>query len=180
MITLYEILFEEIKAEDLSSGGKYIGIQLDSNVNELLELPQVKEKLDQGWTFLAKHVSIVPPPFIGGLIQLINNEPLRPKDLKTKWAEFRPEQAKDFANKLKELSNGQSIQMEVTEIGVSPDAIAVKVKIDEFEAYPPLNAFRHLTLAIPPGGKAMNSNNIKEWSPVNQQGIILSGVISIL
>lgn len=57
---------------------------------------------------------------------------------------------------------GKTVCLEVTEIGVSDMAIAVKVT-----GYHSANAFAHITLAINPnGGKPIMSNQITNWKKV--------------
>ena len=57
-----------------------------------------------------------------------------------------------------------------THIGISNDAIAVKVETDETT----LNKIPHITLATPIDGKAVNSNYITRWyklnDPINLRG----------
>ena len=75
-----------------------------------------------------------------------------------------PQELKDDLNK--------DVTLTVKSIGVSDDAIAVGV-----EGYPSNNNIPHITLAIPPAGKAVNSNYIEEWRPVDEE-ILLNGKVS--
>ena len=65
---------------------------------------------------------------------------------------------------------GKSVQLNVTELGISNDAIAVKV-----EGYHSDNKIPHITVAIPKNGKPFNSNLITKWYPVHQ--ITLTGTV---
>lgn len=71
---------------------------------------------------------------------------------------------------------GMNVAFNATHIGVSDDAIAVKVNPG---AVPCVNKTPHITLAIPQGGKAVNSNNIQAWS-VLETPIYLNGIITAL
>lgn len=58
---------------------------------------------------------------------------------------------------------GNRISLTVEKLGISNDAIAVRVR----GSAPSANAIPHITLAIPPKGKAFNSNKITDWQDVN-------------
>jgi len=66
---------------------------------------------------------------------------------------------------------GKTIQLTVKEIGVSEDAIAVKV-----DGYHSNNKIPHVTIAIPKDGKPYNSNLITDWKPVEEE-IIIKGKV---
>jgi len=66
---------------------------------------------------------------------------------------------------------GKTVQLTVKEIGVSEDAIAVKV-----DGYPSNNKIPHVTIAIPKDGKPYNSNLITDWKPVDEE-IIIKGKV---
>ena len=66
---------------------------------------------------------------------------------------------------------GKTIQLTVKEIGVSEDAIAVKV-----DGYHSNNKIPHITIAIPKDGKPYNSNLITDWKPVDEE-IIIKGKV---
>ena len=55
---------------------------------------------------------------------------------------------------------GKTVQLLVKEIGISKDAMAVKVL-----GYHSSNNIPHITLAIPEGGKPFKSNFITNWNP---------------
>lgn len=59
-----------------------------------------------------------------------------------------------------------------THIGISRDAIAVRVSYDGDI----INKIPHITLAVPIGGKPVNSNYIKEWRMLKSP-IILTGIL---
>ena len=56
-------------------------------------------------------------------------------------------------------SFGESVKLEIDGIGVSEDAIAVRVNWK----YPIANKIPHITVATPPDGKPVNSNKIIGW-----------------
>lgn len=66
----------------------------------------------------------------------------------------------------------KNVTLKINTIGISEDAIAVGV-----EGYPSKNNTPHITVAIPPEGKAVNSNYIKDWRPVEEE-ILLNGKVS--
>lgn len=66
---------------------------------------------------------------------------------------------------------GKQVKLTATEIGKSEEALAVKVN-----GYFSKNKIPHITIAIPPNGKAVNSNNITSWNTITP--IKLSGVVS--
>ena len=66
---------------------------------------------------------------------------------------------------------GKTVQLTVKEIGVSEDAIAVKV-----DGYPSTNKIPHVTIAIPKDGKPFHSNLITDWRPVDEE-IIIKGKV---
>jgi predicted kinase len=70
-----------------------------------------------------------------------------------------------------EADLGKEVGLNVTDIGVSDMAIAVKV-----EGYPSKNAIPHITLAInPDGGKPVMSNQITNWEPIG--GLKIRGTV---
>lgn len=58
---------------------------------------------------------------------------------------------------------GDTVTLMATELGVSNDAIAVKISSD----VPSDNATPHVTIAVPDGGKPYNSNKITNWIPLD-------------
>lgn len=64
----------------------------------------------------------------------------------------------------------QSVQVDA--IGISNDAIAVRVQFYE----PIANKIPHITVAIPPNGKPVNSNYIQNWFPI-KNNITINGII---
>ena len=66
----------------------------------------------------------------------------------------------------------EDVTLTVKTIGVSDNAIAVAV-----EGYPSTKDNPHITLAIPPDGKPVNSNDIKDWRDVENE-ILLIGKVS--
>ena len=67
---------------------------------------------------------------------------------------------------------GKRVSLLVKKVGVSEDAIAVEV-----EGYPTTKDIPHITIAIPPDGKPVNSNYITDWRPIDED-IILKGKVS--
>lgn len=63
---------------------------------------------------------------------------------------------------------GDVFSVEAIEVGISADAIALKVSGD----VPSANSLKHITLAVPPKGKAVNSNQIKDWSTIKPITIV--------
>lgn len=57
-------------------------------------------------------------------------------------------------------------------IGISDDAIAVRVQYNE----PIANKIPHITVAIPQNGKPVNSNYIKDWFPI-ENNLIVNGIL---
>lgn len=68
---------------------------------------------------------------------------------------------------------GAKTEIIATHIGISDDAVAVKV---QFKGET-VNKTPHVTLATPIGGKPVNSNNIKTWTRLKQP-IKLIGIFS--
>lgn len=67
---------------------------------------------------------------------------------------------------------GKTVELEVTELGKSDMAVAVKVT-----GYASNNQIAHITLAInPEGGKPVMSNQITDWKKVG--GLKLTGVVT--
>ncbi len=68
---------------------------------------------------------------------------------------------------------GKTAKLTVEEIGISKDAIAVKVS-----GYYSNNDIPHITVAIPEGGKPFNSNFITNWTPcAPSKRILLTGKV---
>jgi hypothetical protein len=59
---------------------------------------------------------------------------------------------------------GEGVDLIATHIGVSNDAIAVKVDFTGETQ----NRFPHVTLATPINGKPVNSNYIENWQPLEK------------
>ena len=78
-----------------------------------------------------------------------------------------------FTEKLQEdIDNEKGVHLFVRRFGVSKDAIAAEV-----EGYESSNKIAHITIAIPPDGKAKNSNDITEWYEVTGC-CVLYGVVT--
>src|SRR5574343_68294 len=68
---------------------------------------------------------------------------------------------------------GDTVELTAIELGISPDAMAVKIS----SSVPSDNKIPHITIATPPNGKAVNSNKITDWIRLNKS-IKLSGIVS--
>lgn len=88
------------------------------------------------------------------------------------WKRYIHHMTIAFNNKTKEAESlrefyqpwmGQNINLTVNGIGISKDAIAVRVKWVD----PIANKIPHITVAIPPNGKPVNSNYIDNWININ-------------
>lgn len=69
-------------------------------------------------------------------------------------------------------SLGANVSMKAREIGISDKAIAVKIKW----GHATLNKVSHITIAVSPDGKPVDSNNITDWKPLDKP-ITLTGQI---
>lgn len=126
---------------------------------------------------MAHHVSLVPPPSTGGFKRLLQDIEFETRDQKGGWT-GKIDQWQDFKNRILELLNKQT-EFIATEIGMSDDALAVKVRVPEFESFMPLNNFLHITLATPTGGGAQKSKDINNFEPTREP-VILSGIVSVI
>ena len=68
---------------------------------------------------------------------------------------------------------GETVELTATELGISSDAIAVKIN----SLVPSDNKIPHVTIATPQNGKAVKSNMITDWTRLNKS-IKLSGIVS--
>lgn len=84
------------------------------------------------------------------------------------WKEFNHHMTVAFNNKTPEVQKlydmykpyfGKTIRLIIDGIGVSDEAIAVRVNFTK----PIANKIPHITIATPPNGKPVNSNKITEW-----------------
>ena len=80
------------------------------------------------------------------------------------------DESKDLYVKYKHLF-GKQFALQVNGIGVSDDAIAVRVNYQ----LPISNKTPHITIAVPIGGKPVNSNYIKKW--FDTKSIIINGTL---
>ena len=55
------------------------------------------------------------------------------------------------------------VNLRAVALGESPDAMAVKIESD----VPTANKIPHVTIAVPNGGKPVNSNKITNWEPLD-------------
>ena len=123
----------------------YIGVFLDEETKKQLKT-LTKKVLDDNWKLYCHHMTIA---------------------------------FNDGSNKALSLYNiykeyfGTKTEITATHIGVSKDAIAVKV---DFKGQT-MNKTPHVTLATPIDGKPVNSNYITEWQPLIKP-IKLTGIFS--
>lgn len=122
----------------------YFGVFLDSkSKNKLLEL--TNKVADQSWKRYCHHMTIA-----------FNNG---------------SELSKHLYNIYKDYF-GTEVKITATHIGISDEAIAVKVFFKGNTA----NKIAHVTLATPQGGKPVKSNYIENWSrlktPIDLTGTI--------
>jgi 2'-5' RNA ligase len=68
---------------------------------------------------------------------------------------------------------GTEYELIATHVGISDDAMAVKVSFN----YPIANKIPHITLATPQNGKPVNSNHITDWKKLSKP-IKLTGVLN--
>lgn len=127
----------------------YFGVFLDENSkNELVNITnKLFEKFNlENWKIFCHHMTIA-----------FNN--------KTNDALELFEQYKnDF---------GTEYELIATHVGISDDAMAVKVSFNQ----PIANKIPHITLATPQNGKPVNSNYITDWKKLSKP-IKLTGVLN--
>lgn len=122
----------------------YFGVFLDSkSKNKLLEL--TNKVADQSWKRYCHHMTIA-----------FNNGSELSKDLYSRY--------KDYF--------GTEVKITATHIGISDEAIAVKVYFKGDTA----NKITHVTLATPQEGKPVKSNYIENWRRLKTP-IVLTGSI---
>ena len=99
------------------------------------------------------------------------------------WKMFNHHLTIAFNNKTEDAQNlynvykhtfGNVISITVDGIGVSDDAIAMRVNFNN----PIANKIPHITIATPPNGKPVNSNKITEWFDIEPYEI--KGTITAL
>lgn len=90
------------------------------------------------------------------------------------WKEYAHHMTIVFGSGLPEEQKGdidKDFTLKAKEIGVSDDAIAVRV-----EGYPSQNDIPHITLATSPTGKPKMSNDIKDWHTLKEP-LSLNGTV---
>lgn len=123
----------------------YFGIFLDEESKESLRL--LSDKIvDKSWKLFCHHMTIA-----------FNNG---------------TDEAQKEYDKYKDRF-GEVVEIYATHIGISDDAIAVKIDFKPGT----LTNFPHVTIATPKGGKPVKSNYITNWKPLSDY-IKLSGKIS--
>jgi hypothetical protein len=91
------------------------------------------------------------------------------------WKEFAHHMTIVFGKGLPEDQKkdlDQEVTLHATDIGISDDAIAVKV-----EGYSTTNKIPHITIAVSPQGKPQMSNQIENWQPLGYD-LPLNGTVT--
>jgi hypothetical protein len=114
----------------------YFGVFLDERSRERLS-SLVNPIIDENWKKFCHHMTIA-----------FNNGSAKAQE----------------AYNIYEPYFGEGVDLIATHIGVSNDAIAVKVDFTGETQ----NRFPHVTLATPINGKPVNSNYIKNWQPLEK------------
>lgn len=78
---------------------------------------------------------------------------------------------KELAANGLEIMVNETIQLHISSIGISEEAIAFGI-----DNYQTQNEHSHITIAVAPGSKPVRSNNIKEWLPID--GCYVTGKIN--
>jgi hypothetical protein len=143
-------------------------------VNELMK--------DKRITAMVESINPDNPKYIGVLLDGASHRKLLnelasyiPRD----WRKYAHHMTVKLGNKPDEFSDfideniGNDFTLTATEIGISNDAIAVKVVSD----VPSKNKIPHITIAVPPNGKPVNSNYIANWKRLDNP-IQLNGTLA--
>ena len=113
----------------------YFGVFIDDeSVNTLIK--EVEAYIPEEWKIHCHHMTIA-----------FNK---KTKDDEIIYEEYKPR-------------FGEKVNLTVTEIGISTDAVAVKVKYDGNIK----NDIPHITIATPINGKPVNSNFITKWTKLD-------------
>jgi 2'-5' RNA ligase len=97
-------------------------------------------------------------------------------DIPYNWKMFNHHMTIAFNNKTEDAQNlydvykhtfGKTITITVDGIGVSDDAIAVRIRFND----PIANEIPHITIATPQTGKPVNSNYITKWYDIEPYDI---------
>lgn len=97
-------------------------------------------------------------------------------DIPYNWKMFNHHMTIAFNNKTEDAQNlydvykhtfGKTITITVDGIGVSDDAIAVRIRFND----PIANKIPHITIATPQTGKPVNSNYITKWYDIEPYDI---------
>lgn len=112
----------------------YVGIFLDQNSKGLLN--KLRTFVPKDWVWYGDHMTI---KFFGA--------PTYPEDFPEPYSEL--------------ATSGKAVKLVVSHIGISDNAIAVKV-----DGYPLESQTAHITLATPMGGSPSQSKNITSWKKI--------------
>jgi hypothetical protein len=95
----------------------------------------------------------------------------------SEWATYAHHmtiELKPIANSMAAELDGQSQTLTVVSLGVSEAAIAVEVACEA----PSKNSRKHVTIAVAPGCKPKQSNDIERWdASADVAGMVLEGVV---
>lgn len=124
----------------------YFGVFLDDKSRAKL-YALTKTVVDDTWRVFCHHMTIA-----------FNNNSKAARDMFDKYAD----------------KFGTEVELVATHLGISDDAIAVKVPY----AGETLNKFPHITLATPANGRPVNSNYITTWHELDKP-IKLKGIFNV-
>lgn len=143
-------------------------------VNQLL----LSERIDT----LVESVNPQSPKYVGVMLDRQSHKKLLnelhsviPRD----WKKIAHHMTIKLGNKPDNLSQfieenfGKDFSLTATEVGISPKAIAVKIQSE----VPTKNSIPHVTVAVSPIGKPVDSNYITDWKPLASP-IQMTGTLS--
>lgn len=142
---LVELLLkdERIIRKPISNNIRYYGVMLSEESKTTL-IEKLKDVIPVNWKVITNHMTIsLGAPPKGAISEYLDTH------------------------------MGVSVNLSATEIGISNDAIAVKINTD----IPTKNKIPHITIAVPHGGRPVHSNDIVNWKLLNQH-IELTGTIA--
>lgn len=74
-----------------------------------------------------------------------------------------------------QIGEGTKVKLQVVSQGISDKAYAVHVKVPA--GIPCGNKISHITLAVSPTGKPVDSNYIENWIDVSDKNLVVSGTL---
>ena len=135
-----------------SVGVHFSGIQLDLGSSRQLTAA-LQPHIPPGWTVYCDHMTICQRPLVS-----YNQQGGRLNE--------------DVRLRLGKLRLGQGVALQVVMVGRSTSALAVGVM-----GCPSCNMSPHVTVAVAPFHKAMESNQIAEWQPYCGPPLVLNGKV---